>query len=312
MRIINDNSDEGARSSEPVNLLSLPLYTFLCALGFSSIVMSPLAVILAHRRLPDYWPKVVSILGAVVALVFLDVPVPAVLLSFILGVFVADNVKRQVPVWGLLSRVALLAGVLGFLGLVFVDQTGEHLGVVTLWSNWINKAVKQAQEGGLIVSPVDWTQIGQALFYQGPFYFLSGCLLSVWLSIGLGAHLKWQADEDPSSARNLRNLRLHWGWSLGAVILWVATFVLPSYSARMIAGGILNLVMMVLFIQGTVLLALFLEQKQWNQTVRTLAYTLFILIGFYALVGLGLMSPLILIKKKRPDLLPTKTLEEAV
>jgi len=312
MRVLNDNSEQGTQTPEPVNLLSLPFYALLCALGFSSVVMSPLAVILAHRRLPDFWPKVVSILGAVIALLFLNVPVTAVLLSFVLGVFVADKIKRPVPVWNLLGSSVLLSAVLGILGVFLVDQMGERMGVLQLWNTWVSKGVQQAQEGGLISQPVDWGQIKQALYYQGPFYFLSGCLLSVWLSIGLGAHLRWQADEDPYSAKNLRQLRIHWSWSLVAILVWASTFVVTSVSSKLLLAGVLNLVMMVLFVQGTVLVALFLDQKKWNHMVRTLVYLLFIVVGFYALVGLGFMSPLILIKKKRPDLLPTKSLEEPV
>jgi hypothetical protein len=312
MRLINDNPEQKTGSSEPVNLFSLPFYALMCALGFSSIVMSPLAVIWVHRKLPEYWPKVVSIVGAVIALLFLDAPVTAVLLSFVVGVFVADNVKRQVPVWGLLFRSSILAATLAIIALGVKDQMGDRVGLLTLWTQLVSKGVQQAQEGGLVVNQVDWEQIRQVLFYQGPFYFLSGTMLSVWLSLGLAAHLKWQTDDDLYSAKKMRSLRLPWFISLIALVLWGASFLVQGTSPKMILAGVLNLVLSALFIQGTVLLSMFLDQKRWGQMVRTLIYTLFVFVGFYALAGLGLMSPLILIKKKRQDLTPTKTLEEAV
>jgi hypothetical protein len=262
MRVVNDNTERG-QHPEPVNFLSLPLYALLCAVGFSSVILSPFVIILAHRRLPDYWPKVVSILGAVIALVVLEVPLTAVLLSFVLGIFVADSVQRQVPVWQLLIRSLLLAAALAFIGLFVLSQLGERQGVVALWISWIDKVIEQAQKGVVVTPGWNWEQARAILIYQGPFYFLSGCLLSIWLSIGLGAHLNWQKEEDLYSAKTLRTLRLSGKFSLGVLALWLASLVLGN-QAHFVLAGVLHLGLMALFIQGTVVLSVFFEKKNWS------------------------------------------------
>lgn len=311
MRLVNDNSERGPQSPEPVNLLSVPLYALLCAVGFSSVILSPFVIILAHRRLPDYWPKVVSILGAIIALVVLEVPLTAVLLSFILGIFVADSVQRQVPLWQLLARSLLLAVALAFLGLVILNQWGERQGLAALWLSWVDKVIEQAQRGMVMTPDWDWDQARKILTYQGPFYFLSGCVLSIWLSIGLGAHLSWQKEEDLYSAKRLRSLRLSVKFIAGIFALWVANLLLGNQT-HFVLAGVLHLGLMVLFIQGTIVLSIFLDRKQWKRGWRAFVYSVFIFLGFYALVGLGLFSPVLLNNKRRQESLPAQLSEETI
>ena len=172
MRVINDKQDHKAKG-EQVSLLSLPLYALLCGIGFSSIMMAPLAVIWVHRRLPEFWPKVVSIAGAVVALLLLEVPLPAVLMGFVFGVFVADSVQRQVPLWILAFRSMFLAAFLGFLGLGVFAKTSGQTNLMAAWEHMISLAVAQAQQSGLQVPELDWELLKRSLFYSGPFYYLA-------------------------------------------------------------------------------------------------------------------------------------------
>ncbi|NBT59521.1 hypothetical protein EBT16_12125, partial [bacterium] len=175
MRLVNEQNDNQT-NLEPVGFLSLLFYSLLCGLGFSSFLMSPFAVILVHRRLPDFWPKVVSIAGAVLALVVLEVPLPIVVFSFVLSVFVADNVHRQVPVWSLIFRTAVLVSFLGLLGLGIASRSFHLSDLVSVWTQFVDQVVKQAQESQLLIPEWDISTVRRLLFYQGPFYFVSGCL----------------------------------------------------------------------------------------------------------------------------------------
>jgi hypothetical protein len=67
-----------------------------------------------------------------------------------------------------------------------------------------------------------------------------------------------------------------------------------------------------MFIQGSVCLALFLEQRRVRRGVRTLIYSMATVLGFYALVGMGIMSPWILRRKNRvsPQILRTNLEEQ--
>lgn len=310
MRLVNEPNDKKP-SVEPVNLFSLPFYALLCGLGFSSVLMSPFAVILVHRRLPEFWPKVVSIAGALIALGFLEVPLPVVLLSFVLAVFVADSIQRQVPFWTLMVRAGLLSALMGIVGLIVISRPTGLMEVFMFWAQFVDKVIQQARDSQLLMPEWDLNVLRNLLFYQGPFYFLSGCLLSVWFSIGLAAHLKWQPEEDIYSSQSLRKLRLSHSFVLLAFLVWVGNAFNRTSSQNWIAG-FLHVLFVVLSMQGTILLSTFMAQRGWKNGIRSCVYVSFILVGFYALAGLGLMSPVVFIKKKSLMKLQAKPLEEAV
>jgi len=310
MRLVNDQNEKQEKV-EPVSLFSLPFYALLCGLGFSSVLMSSFAVILVHRRLPDYWPKVVSIAGALIALLVLEVPLPIVLLSFVLAVFVADSVQRQIPVWTLLVRTLLLVSVLGFIGLGVLAQSLDLASLISAWTQFVDRVVDQAQQSGLLVPGWDLATLRNLLFYQGPFYFLSGCLLSVWFSIGLAAHLKWQSEKDVYSSQKLRELRLPWVMSVLVLVLWAANAFNQTPSQYWLAG-LLHVFFVFFSIRGMTVLSQFMAQRGWKSGLRAFVYVGFLFIGFYALVGLGLMSPFVFIKKNSLMGCQTEPLEEAV
>lgn len=310
MRVVNDQKDKNPKG-DSVSLLSLPFYALLCGLGFSSLLMSPFAVILVHRRLPDYWPKVVSISGALIALLLLEVPLPVVLLSFVLAVFVADSIQRQVPVWTLMVRTAALTSILGVIGLAVASQSTDLTQLSSIWSLFVDKVIQQVQLNNLLMPGWDLAMVRNLLFYQGPFYFVSGCLLSAWFSIGLAAHLKWQPEKDAYSSQSLRTLNLPWAMSLLVLVIWGANAFNRTPSASVIAG-LLHTFFVVFSMQGTIVLSRFMSLKGWKGGFRVFAYLGFWIVGFYALVGLGLMSPLVFIKKKSLMEGQAQPLEEAV
>lgn len=311
MRVINDKPGSDQKP-QTVAWGLLPFYTLVCAMGFSSVFLSPFALILAHRRLPDFWPKVVSIAGALLAVTVLEVPLPMVLLSFVLGVFVADSIQRQISLWKLLARGALLTGVLGVLGVIWASRPVHGIADLWVtWNGWVDQLIAQAQKSPLVAPGWDWAMLRNILVYQGPFYFISGCLLAVWLGIGLAAHLKWQSETDLYSAEKLRTMRLPSWWGFAVAGLWVIA-ALSEGPVQAVVAGIAYMGMVVLSIQGMIVVSLFLNKKQWRPTFRTVVYGVFALAGFYALVGLGLISPIIFNRKGVLIHTETRNLEEAV
>ena len=306
MRLINDPKTS-SQSKEPMNLALVPFYSLFCAVGFSTFIFSPLAVILAHRRLPDFWPKVVSLAGAVLALILFDAPVPSVLVSFVLGLFVADGIQKQVPVWKLMVRSGILIAAIGLIGLLSYTATLNQSNPWRVWVTFIEKVLEQARKSPLASGDWNWETTKELLLYQGPFYFISGNLLSVWLSLGLSAHLGWAPESDIYSSKNLRKLQLP--RLLGPVIMlcWAGSVFLPT-PAKYFASGVVNCGLVFLSFQGFLVLSALMEPKKWAKGVRMGIYLGFILVGFYALVGLGLISPSILTKRR----VQSEVLEESI
>lgn len=296
MRIINDPKLK-PQSKEPFNLALIPFYTLFCAVGFSTFIFSPLALILVHRRLPEFWPKVVGLSGAIVALLLFDAPVASVLISFILGLFVADGIQRQVPVWKVLVQASFLIGALGLFGLLAYTAVSNQPNPWLVWSGLIESILEQAQKSPFASGEWDWQATKGLLLYQGPFYFISGNLLSIFLSIGLSAHLQWQPDSDLYSAKSLRKLKLPPLFGPLVIFLWAGSFLLPV-PAKFVVNGVVNCGLVFLSFQGFLVLSGLMEPKKWPKGVRTAIYIGFILVGFYALVGLGLISSGILTKRK--------------
>ncbi len=140
---------------------------------------------------------------------------------------------------------------------------------------------------------------------------LSGAILSFWLSVGVAAHLGWFAPGHAVSAASLRALRLP-GWvSLGFVALFVVTMRAGAGGAGYWGGGF-RLVGALVFIQGCVLLSSLMDARQVAPRIRTLVYLVSILLGFYALVGMGVVGPWFFRKQLRVRAALPRTLEEGI
>src|SRR5580693_7719165 len=113
MRVLNDREEQ----TEPSELgfFSIASYALLTAVGIATVIFGPLPMIVGHMRLSDPWPKVAALLGALIALTFLEVPAPLVVMTFIFGLFVADGVWKETAFWKLVRDAALLALGMGFL-----------------------------------------------------------------------------------------------------------------------------------------------------------------------------------------------------
>jgi len=238
-----------------------------------------------------------ALVGAVVALTFLEIPLNFVVLAFVFGIFVGDGVAREKKLWSFLAAVGALALVSG-LGMLSAQAIGENVSLLPYWHQLVHGAVGQVQASIQGTEIRNWGQVESLLLYQGPFLYIAVALISFWLSIGLVAHLGWFPEVHPLSGTQLRKLRLP-RWTVFAFfILSLATMVGPDWLQRT-ASGFVFLVGTLLFIQGCLALSQLLMRRQVRPRVRTLLYSLSVVFGFNMLVAVGMISPWIARKLQR-------------
>lgn len=288
MRVVNDKN-ESAETSE-VGFSALLTHILLTGLGVATVLLGPLPMILSHLKLNEPWPKVAAVGGALIALLVLEVPMPAVLVAFVFGLFIADNIVKEIPFWKLLSQAVLISALLGA-GALFFSASIERSEVLVYWGTFVDGIITQVKESVQSEQSVEWSVIRGLLFYEGPFLYLSFAVISFWLSVGLAAHLGWFKEKHAFSAGSLRNLKLPVWVSFIFVGLFISTF-LETRGAHFLLGGSFRLVGSLMFIQGCICLSRFLELRGIRSgLVRTLTYLFAILFGFYAVIGMGVVSP---------------------
>lgn len=310
MRVLNDREEK--TESTDFGFLALISHMLMTALGVATLVLSPLPIILSHLRLVEPWPKVATLLGAIIAILFLEVPVGLVLMSFAFGIFVADGVTKKTPFWRLLGSSVLLSLVVGFFALV-VSASFERISFIQYWVGMVDSALVQAKEVLKTSAAFDWSSIRSLMLYQGPFLYVAGAILSFWLSIGVAAHIGWLRENEVFSAVALRKLQLP-GWlSFTFVVLFFAS-AFAKNDLQHLAGGAFRVIAALMFVQGMVTLSLAMAFKQVRPSVRGLFYSVSVLLGFYMVVGIGVFSPWIFRKKlgESGNSVPTLPIEEAV
>ena len=298
MRVLNDR-DEKAESQE-LGFFSIASHSFMCALGIFTAFFSPLPMIAAHFKLSDPWPKVVALAGAVLALGFLQLPLMMVMVLFIFGLFVSDAVWREMGFGKLLlasAVVALAAGV----GTFVVSAEVNQVGLLSHWTDLIDKGVaslESAQKTLQMNSAIDWKMLKNELLFEGPFLYLAAMLFSLWVSIGVAAHLGWIPEGHTYSAARLRQIRFP-GWiSVLFGVAFVANVFIADARVHHVSSGVVHIVGVLMFMQGCMSLSELMFRKTARSRVRTFVYSLAVLIGFYAVVGIGVISPWALRKKR--------------
>jgi hypothetical protein len=291
MRVINDR-DEKAESQE-MGFFAVASHSFMCALGIFTAFFSPLPMIAAHLKLSDPWPKVAALTGAVLALGFLQLPLMMVLVLFIFGLFVSDGVWRETEFWKLIlasSLVALVAGA----GTFAVSAELNQVGLLAHWTDLIDKGVaslESAQKTLQMSSAINWEVLKNELLFEGPFLYLAAMLFSLWVSIGLAAHLGWMPEGHTYSGIKLRELRFP-GW---LSVVFGAAFVVNVFVANErihhFSGGLVHIVGVLMFAQGCICLSELMSRKAARPRVRSFVYAFAVLLGFYAVVGIGVISP---------------------
>ena len=220
MRVLNDREEK----TEPSELgfLSVAAHAMLAAVGIATVVFGPLPMIIGHIRLSEPWSKIAAILGAVIALVFLDIPMPLVLVVFIFSLYVADAVSREVDFWTLVRNATFLGAILG-LGALLIGAQADKIELGHYWTSLVDAWMGQLQKAMHAEKNFQWEVLRGIFLYEGPFLYLSGLILSLWLSIGIAAHMAWIPEGHHFGGASLRrysyadwdelcfHAALHWG-----------------------------------------------------------------------------------------------------
>ena len=82
------------------------------------------------------------------------------------------------------------------------------------------------------------------------------------------------------------------------MLLFIGAFF-GSQQVQHIFGGAFRLAGAVMFIQGCVSLSQLLARRMVQARSRTLIYSVAILLGFYVLMGMGVISPWLFRKKEK-------------
>lgn len=303
MRLDNDRPVESGQPPIP-DFFSVLTYGLLCSFGIMTFLLSPLVMVYSHSRLVEPWAKLAAVIGALVAVCLWEWDPVSVIVAFVFGLVCADTVTRGVPkAWGFVRVMASGAAVA--VGVVVVLSSYENLGPWQYWVQHVGHAFDVIAEQ-LKNSPnnatLDLSQLKHMVIYQGPFQFLTVLLLIFWLAVGTAAHFGWTPATSPWGGKGLKAIPLHkWPSFVFLGLFMVVTFKTGPLMGTQIGpqiGGLLSIGLGWMFIQGTVVLARWLNQRKMTQQQKTLAYCLGIFPGFHALIGLGVIGPWFSLGKK--------------
>jgi len=287
MRIVNDK--ERAETSSPASLVAVASYGLMSAIAISTLIFGPLPMIAAHLRLSEPWPKITALLGALLALTVLDVPLMVVVIVFIFGLFIADNVVRGSEFWPFLIKAVALGLSTGVL-IVLVMAEIQKVSPVAYWSQTVEGLVQQFQKALPNEEVVRLDLMKTIFLFEGPFLYVAALMLSFWLCVGLVAHLNWLSPTHPLSATSLRKVRLPLALSVVFVAIFVSTFV-GEVPTRYVLNGVFRVMSGMMIIQGCVCLSAVLSIKMVRPRVRTALYSFSILFGLPVLIVIGVISP---------------------
>lgn len=305
MRVVNDREERTETAG--VGFLSLLTHVLMVSLGMATFILAPMPMIVSHMRLLEPWSKIAIVGGSLVALVVLEVPVSVVVLLFVFGLYASDAINRKcLSVWGLLGSSALIALCTSVL-VLFTQAAFEKLDLVVYWNNLVLSMIEQMKQLVQVGASVEWSLIQGLLFYEGPFLVISGALFSLWISLGVCAHAGWLGEKNPYVANSLRKIQ--------PSLLISALFLVMLIGSRFLSGeyhhlfgGFGRVFAALLFVEGTIVLSQWMAKRKIRSPIRTVLYSLFIFLGFYALIGIGFFSPLFMRKKPRNAI----KLEEAI
>lgn len=298
MQILNDKLKE-SKESPKTNLIEVLLYALYCGLGTATVVLGPLSAIRAHLKLNEPWGPLAILVGAIIALIYFHLPIPVVVGVFVIGLFVSDSARKNVPLWPLLQRTSLLVLLLAAAGALWMSYSRD-LSLSVFWGGLVDGWIEQFQGSVKNIEAIAWDVLRGILFYQGPFLLLSFTLLSVWISIGTAAHFRWFPPSHELCADKLQRMQLPVGYSVCFVVLLGASLI-PLAPLSHWFSGLLRVVGVVMFIQGCVFLSLLLCKKKVSHGAKTLIYPVLLLLGFYAVVGMGVLNPWLTRRRRNED-----------
>jgi hypothetical protein len=299
MRLINDKEEKSELSEH--GFVAIASQSVFSALGLLTALFAPLPMIAAHLRFQEPWPKITSVLGALLAISVLPMAPSVVILLFVFGLFVADEMAKGVAFWRLIWGAIAVAIVTAFLIIVasaFLTQQPVNL----FWGSLVDRLAEQIQSmpSLLMMSPPGTKKeiIRDLIFHEGPFMYLSAMLLSLWFSLGLAAHLNWIPEAHSFSGASLRKIRLPYWASLGfGLSLFGDNLGLSGWGH--LFGGAYSLCGTFMYIQGTIWLSEMMARAELRPLVRAVIYSVSFFPGYYLLMVMGALAPWFLRRKDR-------------
>jgi len=286
VRVVNDNQQ---RTEAPqVNFSEVLFWGMLSAIGFSSLLLAPLPVIVAHLRLTDPWSKVATLLGALVGLLYFELPLWTVVFEFAFSLLAADLIVREKKLWWVLGLpVASTAATVGGALVLFSAQKG--IPVLEFWRQLITAWSLQLKASVPSETPVQWDVITSLLTEQGLFLLVGFLFLSLWLSIGLLAHFNAFPPGHHMQGQELRKQIAPKWMSVGFISCFVLGVLNWPFGPLFL--GVFRVFSTVMFIFGTCAVSRVLSRRKLMGPVRSTVYLVSVMLGFYVVVGLGFVSP---------------------
>lgn len=295
MRVVNDKDEKVGNEINFINMLSNAAF---CAFGVATAIFSPLSMISAHIKQVEPWSKISCLIGAIFAVTLLEIPVPLVLVSFVLGIVVSDAVEKEVSLPKIIS-LGVGAGLFAAIVSLFIFSQLSQLSILSFWQSVIDQFLEQFSQVFNWHSAEELLRLKNSLLVEGPFYFVSFSMISTWVSIGLASHLQWfEKKNHPLNAKKLRQFVLPFWMSIVFIVIFALNFIVPRQYFHY-TNGVFRVLATLFFMQGCIVLSGFFAQRELAPRMRSVLYTAFILLGFYALVGMGVIFPFINKRSKK-------------
>lgn len=285
MRVVNDKQQQGTDIPQ-VSFSEVVFWSLLCAIGYSSLFFAPLPVIVAHVRLTDPWSKLAALLGAVVGLLYFELPIWTVAFEFVFSLLAADLILREKGLWMVLFAPVAVVGTMAASGVALLSSQ-RAVPVPQFWTELVASWIAQMKVA-VPETPIDWNVMTTLITEQGHFLFLGFLLVSLWISVGLISHMgALPAGHNLVSSQLRKKVSPKW-FSAVFVALFALGMLKWPLSPWFI--GFFRLVSAVMFVFGTCAISRVMSRRKLMGPVRSAIYVVSVLLGFYVVVGLGFVS----------------------
>ncbi len=285
MRVVNDRQPQGTEIPQ-VNFSEVVFWSLLCSIGFSSLFLAPLPVIVAHVRLTDPWSKLAALLGAIIGLFYFELPVWTVAFEFVLSLLAADLILKEKGLWMvLMAPVGAVAAMAGS-GVAFLSSQ-KGMSVPQFWRELVASWIAQLKVA-VPETPIDWNVMSSVIAEQGHFLFVGLMLLSIWISVGLTSHFGvFPLGHKLLGSELRKNVSPKW-----FSVVFIALFLLGlvKWPLSPVFLGFFRIVSAVMFVFGTCAVSRVLSRRKMVGPIRSAIYVVSVLLGFYVVVGLGFVS----------------------
>lgn len=292
MQLLNDRSLPEKRPSG-VNPLVFVSQTLLISIGLGSFALAPLCFVYVYLH-SDFLPaRVSALVGAVVALLFLEMPVEQVLFFFSVSSVLGELIHARRPFWAVVSRTVGFA-IAVFCALIAWGAHDRGMAALDFFDHRLASLIMNIQTLSPSLIYADTARLESFLRFQAP---LLMPFLWIWYTIGVAANLHWFPPGHPLSGSSLRCLTLpRWGVLAFLAASLSTLFAPPGFQPAALIAVQMGFV--VFYVQGFLLLSSILHVKKLSISKRRLLYGAALIIGMYPLAIVGLLGTAIGRKNK--------------